>query len=87
MCDMMQVLTLSVKPLLPPLYAHTGCSLKDVAGPSHQGQDGVTVEQRLQNRMGGIVDSIKRCAKLSDSYQKRHTAGTCCSYTVRSEAK
>jgi hypothetical protein len=29
--------------------------------------------------MGGIIDSIKRCAKLCDSYQKRHTAGERCS--------
>ncbi len=75
MCDMMQVMTLSVKSPLPWLCAHTPCSLKNIATPKDQGQDGVTIEQRLQGRMARIIDSIKSCAKLSDSYQKRHTAG------------
>ena len=75
MCDMMQVMTLSVKYPPPWWCAHTRCSLKNVATPKDQGQDGVTIEQRLQGRMAGIIDSIKACAKLCDSYQKRHTAG------------
>ena len=74
MCDMMQVMTLSVKSPLPWRCPHTPCSLKNVAA-NDQGPDGVTIEQRLQGRMAGIIDSIKACAKLCDSYQKRHTAG------------
>ena len=74
MCDMMQVMTLSVKYPLPWRCAHTPYSLKDVATPKGQGQERITIEQRLQARMAGIIDSIKACAKLSDSYQKRHTA-------------
>ena len=75
MCDMMQVMTLSVNYPLPWRCAHTPCSLKNVATAKDQGQDGVTIEQRLQGRMAGIIDSIKACAKLCDSYQKRHIAG------------
>ena len=75
MCDMMQVMTLSVKLPLSWQCAHTRCSLKNIATPKEQGQDGVTIEQRLQGRMAGIIDSIKACAELCDSYQKRHTAG------------
>ena len=74
MCDMMHVMTLSVKSPLPWRCAHAPCSLKDVATPKGQGQERITIEQRLQGRMAGIIDSIKACAKLSDSYQKRHTA-------------
>jgi hypothetical protein len=77
MCDMMQVMTLSVKSPLPWWCAHTPCSLKNIVSPKDQAQDGVTIEQRLQGRMAGIIDSIKQCAKLCDSYQKRHTAGKC----------
>jgi len=78
MCDMMQVMTLSVKSPFSSWCAHTPCSLKDVVNSKEQGGgDGVTIEQRLQGRMAGIIESIKRCAKLSDSYQKRHTAGKC----------
>jgi len=86
MCDMMQVMTLSVKSPLPERYAHTPCSLKDVVAKD-QGDDGMTIEHRLQGRMGGIIDSIKRCAKLSDSYQKRHTAGKCWSSCPQLGAK
>ena len=81
MCDMMQVLTLLVKYLLLWWCAYTPCSLKDVASPKDQAKDGVTIEQRLQGRMGGIVDSVKKCAKLCDSYQKRHIAGEWCYYS------
>ena len=56
--------------------SHT-CSLKNVATPKDQGQDGVTIEQRLQGRMLDITDSIKQCANLCDSYQKRSTVGRC----------
>ena len=78
MCDMMQVMTLSVTPSFSWPYPYTVRSLKDIASPTDQGKDGVTVEQRLKGRMGGIVDSVKRCAKLCDNYQKRHTAGARC---------
>ncbi|KAI1783133.1 hypothetical protein LXA43DRAFT_1087143 [Ganoderma leucocontextum] len=58
MCDMMQVLTM----------------LKRVADPKTPGPDGLTIEDRLKQRMGTIIGSIKLCAKVCDSYQKRHTA-------------
>ena len=77
MCDMMQVMTLSVNPPFPSWCAHTFCSLKNVATPKDQGEDGVTIEQRLQGRMAGIIDSIKRCAKLCHTYKNRPTAGKC----------
>ncbi|KAF8650371.1 hypothetical protein AX16_005267 [Volvariella volvacea WC 439] len=32
------------------------------------------VEERLHVRLGKIIESIKNCAKLCDSYQRRHTA-------------
>ena len=35
-------------------------------------KDGMTVERRLQGRMGGIIDSIKQCSELCESYQNRH---------------
>ena len=46
-----------------------------VASPKDQATDGMTIEQRLQGRMNGIVDSIKRCAELCHCYQRRHVAG------------
>ncbi|KAJ7291238.1 hypothetical protein C8J57DRAFT_1704891, partial [Mycena rebaudengoi] len=58
MCDMMEVLTL----------------LKKVASPKVVGPDGKTIEDRLRGRMGRIIDSIKHCAKICDTYQQRHTA-------------
>ncbi|KAJ7499168.1 hypothetical protein FB451DRAFT_28305 [Mycena latifolia] len=58
MCDMMQILAL----------------LKKVASPKDVGPDGISIEDRLRGRMGGIIDSIKYCAKICDSYQQRHTA-------------
>ena len=55
--------------------SHT-CSLKNIV-TSDQETDGVTIEQRLRDRILGIANSIKQCAKLCDSYQKRSTAGRC----------
>ncbi|EEB99695.1 hypothetical protein MPER_00578, partial [Moniliophthora perniciosa FA553] len=58
MCDMMQTLTL----------------LKRFANSTHPGADGLSIENRLRTRMGAIIDTIKHCAKVCDTYQKRHTA-------------
>ena len=76
MCDMMEVMALSVKIFSPITVRSHTCSLKNVVN-SDQGADGVTIEQRLRGRMLGIADSIKQCAKLCDSYQKRSIAGRC----------
>ena len=46
-----------------------------VASPKDQGTDGMTIEQRLQGRMGSIIESIKRCEKLCDAFHKHNTAG------------
>ena len=77
MCDMMQVMTLSVNPPFPSWYAHTPCSLKHVATPQDQGEDGKTIERRLRDRMAGITDSIEECAKLCYTYKNRRTIGKC----------
>ncbi|RPD72434.1 hypothetical protein L226DRAFT_154051 [Lentinus tigrinus ALCF2SS1-7] len=58
MCDMMQTLTL----------------LKQVVNVKEPGPGGLSIEDRLKQRLGSIIDSIKRCAKVCDSYQKRPTA-------------
>ena len=50
-------------------------SLKRVATPKSQAADKLTIEQRLQGRMNDVVDSIKRCAVLCESYQNRYTVG------------
>ena len=52
--------------------------LKKIASPQERAlqSDGPTIEERLQGRMDLIIDSIKSCAKLCDSYQRRHVAGT-----------
>ncbi len=49
--------------------------LQQISNPRHQGPDGQTVEERLHGRMDDIIDSITRCAKVCDSYQKRRIAG------------
>ena len=77
MCDMMQVMTLSVNPPFPSWCAYTPCSLKNVATPKDRGEDGKTIEQRLRDRMAGIIDSIKECAKLCHTYKNRLTIGKC----------
>ena len=77
MCDMMQVMTLSVNPPFPSWHAHTPSSLKDVATSQDQGEDGKTIEQRLRDRMAGITDSIKECAKVYYTYKNRRTIGKC----------
>ncbi len=51
------------------------CRLQQISNPRHQGLDGQTVEERLLGRMDDIIESITRCAKLCDSYQKRRIAG------------
>jgi hypothetical protein len=76
MCDMMQVMTLSVKSFLPSRCAHPPGSLKSIA-TSNQGAGGLTIEQRLQSRILGITDSIKNCSKVCYSYEHRHTASKC----------
>ncbi|KAI0699900.1 hypothetical protein C8T65DRAFT_296564 [Cerioporus squamosus] len=58
MCDMMQTLTL----------------LKQVVNIQQPGPDGLSIEDRLKQRLGSIIETIKRCAKVCDSYQKRPTA-------------
>ncbi|KAF8553591.1 hypothetical protein OG21DRAFT_1441706 [Imleria badia] len=60
MCDMMSALVL----------------LKKIGSPKEQTLqiDKSTIEERLQERMGLIIESIKSCAKLCDSYQRRHVA-------------
>ena len=55
-------------------YSHD--RLKQVADPKAPGPGGLSIEDRLRQRMGAIIDTIKRCAKVCDSYQKRSTAGT-----------
>src|SRR5882757_3277155 len=64
-----------VSEIFPPITVRSHiCSLDKVV-TSDQRADGVTIEQRLRDRMLGIANSIKQCAKLCDSYQKRSTAG------------
>ncbi|RPD68335.1 hypothetical protein L226DRAFT_346944 [Lentinus tigrinus ALCF2SS1-7] len=58
MCDMMETLKL----------------LNQVVNVKEPGPDGLSIEDRLKKRLGSIIDSIKRCAKVCDSYQKRPTA-------------
>lgn len=36
---------------------------------------GLSIEDRLRQRLGRIVETIKRCAKVCDSYQKRKLVG------------
>ncbi|RDX50314.1 hypothetical protein OH76DRAFT_469327 [Lentinus brumalis] len=57
MCDMMETLTL----------------LKPVVNAQQPGTDGLSIEDRLKQRLGSIIETIKRCAKVCDSYQKRST--------------
>ncbi|KAL0577140.1 hypothetical protein V5O48_004854 [Marasmius crinis-equi] len=47
--------------------------LKKIPSP-HEQCGGVTVEDRLHGRLNDVVQSIKDCAKLCDSYQRRHAA-------------
>ncbi|KAM5536716.1 hypothetical protein V8D89_009643 [Ganoderma adspersum] len=47
--------------------------LKEIVDPEAPGSDGHTIKDRLKQRMEEIIDSIKSCAKLCDSYQKRHS--------------
>jgi hypothetical protein len=35
-----------------------------------------TVERRLRQRLVAIIGSVKRCAKVCESYRKKHTAGS-----------
>ncbi|KAI0630036.1 hypothetical protein C8Q77DRAFT_236077 [Trametes polyzona] len=56
MCDMMSILTI----------------LKRVASVKEADTHGLSVEDRITQRMGAIVDSIKTCAKVCDSYHKRN---------------
>ena len=49
--------------------------LKQVINAKAPGPDGLSIEDRLKQRLGSIIDTIKRCAKVCDSYQKRPTAG------------
>ncbi|RPD69596.1 hypothetical protein L226DRAFT_575426 [Lentinus tigrinus ALCF2SS1-7] len=58
MCDMMETLKL----------------LEQVVNVKEPGPHGLSIEDRLKQRLGSIIDSIKRCAKVCDSYQKRPTA-------------
>ncbi|KAI0355808.1 hypothetical protein OH77DRAFT_1539828 [Trametes cingulata] len=58
MCDMMSILTL----------------LKPVASSDRTPGDSLTIEDRLNQRIGGVVESIKACAKVCDSYHKRNLA-------------
>ncbi|KAI0699891.1 hypothetical protein C8T65DRAFT_296383 [Cerioporus squamosus] len=57
MCDMMETLTL----------------LDEVVNTKAPGPDGLSTEDRLKQRLGSIIESIKQCAKVCDSYQKRPT--------------
>ncbi|KAI0369608.1 hypothetical protein BV20DRAFT_945606 [Pilatotrama ljubarskyi] len=58
MCDMMSILTL----------------LKRIASSDRTGADGLSIEDRLMQRLIGVVESIKACAKVCDSYHKRNLA-------------
>lgn len=81
MCDMMSVLRpqatyfghLSVQ-LTKAM--NTNIRLKKVTTPEVRVVDGLTIEQRLSTRMNLIIASIKSCARLCDSYQRRHVART-----------
>lgn len=55
---------------------NTTIRLKKVTTPEERVVGGLTVEQRLSTRMSLIIASIKSCAKLCDSYQRRHVART-----------
>ncbi len=56
------------------------CSLKSLVEADIKKRDpqtGTSIESRMQNCMRAITDSIVvQCAKLCDSYQKRHLAST-----------
>uniref|UniRef100_A0A0W0F4P2 Uncharacterized protein n=1 Tax=Moniliophthora roreri TaxID=221103 RepID=A0A0W0F4P2_MONRR len=58
MCDMVEMLTL----------------LKQFAKLTYCSADGVSIKAQLQRRMMAIIDTIKDCAMLCDTYQKCHTA-------------
>lgn len=86
MCEMMSILKLYVQlphsPSFHPPHVYPcspGPSLSDVANPKVQDHSGDSIESRLKKRMGendtGMVGSMVRCAKLCDSYHKRHLAG------------
>ncbi|KAI0779272.1 hypothetical protein C8Q74DRAFT_1367187 [Fomes fomentarius] len=61
MCDMMDVLA-GLK------------SLVEVDIKKLDPQTGTSIESRMKSRMSAIIGSIRQCAKLCDSYQKRHLA-------------
>jgi hypothetical protein len=75
MADMMSVLTMSATFIRTNTLRSQQIRLKKVESSKDSGPDGLTIEARLSNLMGAICDSIKRCAKVCDSYQKRGTAG------------
>ncbi|KAI0665852.1 hypothetical protein C8Q78DRAFT_1083428 [Trametes maxima] len=58
MCDMMSVLTI----------------MKDLPLSTEPDSHGLSIEDRLLGRMDGIVQSIKNCAKVCDSYHKHNLA-------------
>ncbi|KAF9264173.1 hypothetical protein L218DRAFT_998910 [Marasmius fiardii PR-910] len=47
--------------------------LKEISIPG-QRHNGITIEERLHARMNNVVHSIRSCAQLCDSYQRRHAA-------------
>ena len=70
MCDMMQTLTLYVCLHASLSKSHSAAKprLKQVTNVNERGPDGFSVEDRLKQRLGAVIDTIKLCAKLCDSY-------------------
>lgn len=54
--------------------AHLNVSLKEVTRTQCE-PGAMTIEDRLRTTMREVVVSIKGCAKVCDSYQKRHITG------------
>jgi hypothetical protein len=79
MCDMMQTLTL-YDPEFNSGFVHDILTdghyrLKQIVKSEQPGADEPSIEDRLKTRMGAIIGTIKYCAKVCDTYQKRRTMG------------
>ena len=77
MCDTMEVLSLCVSgTICVSQMTHISGRLKDIIEPKDPASGTTSIEERLGQRMAAIVESIKECAKVCDSYQRRNIART-----------
>ena len=81
MCEMMLKLKLCVLCLFSSFSILMIYRLKKITHPAAPGPEGTSIEDALKNRImqepGGILNSVEDCARLCDSYHKRHFASAC----------